>query len=201
MRGIQGQQLMGDVMRNAGLTVALVMLAAVPLMTPAAAAPVPDVMVEAEMPVVTEQMLSDTYLRLQKLNQAGATTQGYQLSKALMFLEQARREFYLRNHSGIVYDFVESAQIIAQSLESGIYIGLGNRRYKSSEPVAPLLWRQIEQLKNSTRFVCVEDRIARAEVYLLAAGNDQFLLGWRAAVTRIRLAEQELNDAERVVSC
>jgi len=167
----------------------------------AASDPVAVVAVEAETPVVTEQQLADTFVRLQKLNQGGLRAKDYQLSKALAFVEEARREFYLRNHSGIVFDFLESARVIAESLEKGIYIGVGNRRYAYNEPVAPELWRRIDRLKSAPAFSCQQYLIARAEVDLLAAGNDQYLLGWRAAVARIRLAEQALDAAEQVTTC
>lgn len=172
-------------------------------MTVALAAPVaaPVDAVASEHPVVTETLLADTYVRLQKLNQDGLAVRNYQLAKALAFLDEARHEFYLRNDSGIVFDFVESAQIIAEALENGIYIGTGNRRFAASEPVAPALWQRIEQLKTGPVFACQGDLVARAEVELLAAGNDQYLLGWRAAVARIRMAEERLDQAMQVTGC
>lgn len=188
-------------MRIGKLILTLAVLMGSTMTAQAATSSVPEPVMDAEMPVVTERLLADTYVRLQKLNQSGLKVQSYQLGKALAFVDEARREFYLRNKSGIVFDFIESAQIIAEALENGIFIGIGNRRYKASEPVAPLLWQRIERLKAAPTFACNGDSVAKAEVYLLAAGNDQYLLGWRAAVARIELAEQQLSQAEQVLSC
>jgi len=188
-------------MRMGKLTVTMIALVCGMTTAQAATEVVAQPVVAEARPVVTEKLLADTYVRLQKLSQGGLSVRNYQLAKALAFIDEARREFYMRNHSGIVLDFVESAQVITDALEKGTVIGTVNRQFETSEAVAPALWRRIERLKGAAMFACNGDKVARAEVELLAAGNDQYLLGWRAAVARIQLAEQQLDLAEQVATC
>lgn len=155
--------------------------------------------------VVTEQVLADTYARLQKLSQDGLSVRAYPLARALALLEEARREFYLRNRSGLVAAFVASARDLAGALEQDhdavVPADANDALATLGEPVAPALWQRVEQLRTGPAFACNGDKVARAEVLLLAAGNEQRLLGWRAAVARIAMAEERLDAAEAVTSC
>lgn len=155
--------------------------------------------------VVTEQVLADTYARLQKLSQDGLSVRAYPLARALALLEEARREFYLRNRSGLVAAFVASARELAEALEQDhdavVPADANEALAVFGEPVAPLLWQRVERLRAGSTFACTGDKVARVEVLLLAAGNEQRLLGWRAAAARIAMAEERLDAAEAVTSC
>lgn len=148
-----------------------------------------------------EQAIADTYVRLEALSSAGADLSRYQVAKALALLDAARREFYMRNQSAMVPEFIAAAQAITQALEQQRVMGMDNPKYTDASPVAPVLWERIERLKEQLTLQCTGALIAKAEIALLAAENDQYLLGWRAAVGRISLAEQWVAEAEKVGSC
>jgi hypothetical protein len=148
-----------------------------------------------------EQSIADTYVRLEALSSAGADLSRYQMAKALALLDVARREFYMRNYSAIVPEFIAAAQGITLALEQQRVAGMDNPKYTDASPVAPVLWQRIERLKEQLTLQCTGALIAKAEVALLAAENDHYLLGWRAAVGRISLAEQWVAEAENIGSC
>ncbi len=152
-------------------------------------------------PASHEQSIADTYVRLEALGNAGAELGHYQMAKALALLDVARREFYMRNTSALVPEFIVSAQAIALALEEQRVVGMDNPKYTDATPVAPVLWRRIERLKSLLTLQCTGSQVAKAEVALLAAENDHYLLGWRAAVGRISLAEQWIAEAEAVGRC
>lgn len=148
-----------------------------------------------------EQSIADTYVRLEALGTAGAGLNSYQMAKALALLDAARREFYMRNHSAMVPEFIVAAEGITLALEQQRVAGMDNPKYTDASPVAPVLWQRIERLKEQLTLQCTGVLIAKAEVALLAAENDHYLLGWRAAVGRISLAEQWVAEAEKVGNC
>jgi outer membrane protein OmpA-like peptidoglycan-associated protein len=141
--------------------------------------------------------------RIKSLNDAGRRVADYHLAKAQCWLDVSFHEYTRNDRSSFPQDAMSESVKLVRSMETKLtseQIGFDTPLVNSAARLRPDLWARLTALKKNEGFVCVQNKVACAEVELVHAGNEYNQQQWRHANPYIQIAEDLTVEAETASS-
>jgi OmpA-OmpF porin, OOP family len=149
-----------------------------------------------------------------RLDQLGPKKNSYAGAKAQCWIDTGKEAFAARDEWGFVEESIGEATALIDGLESGAGTGVdagidvGSRtaqaqHLRTSVPVRPDLWAQLNALKADRRFAAcpaAQKRAACAEVELTRAGHDAWTRAFTTAQQRAEKLQTPLREAEQALA-
>jgi OOP family OmpA-OmpF porin len=141
--------------------------------------------------------------RIKSLNDAGRRASDYHLAKAQCWLDVSFHEYTRNDRSSFPQDAMSEAVKLVRGMETKLtpeQIGFDTPLVNSAARLRNDLWARLTALKKNDGFVCVQNKVACAEVELVHAGNEYNQQQWRHANPYIQIAEDLTVEAETASS-
>jgi outer membrane protein OmpA-like peptidoglycan-associated protein len=144
-----------------------------------------------------------------RLDQLGPKKDAYAGAKAQCWIDTGKEAFAARDEWGFVEESIGEATALIDGLESGAGAGvtIGStakaQHLRTSVPVRPDLWAQLNALKADSRFAAcpaAQKRAACAEVELTRAGHDAWTRAFTSAQQRAEKLQTPLREAEQALT-
>lgn len=124
----------------------------------------------------------------------------YGKAKARAMLEFTKEEYTDNDRTGVVDDAFQEATRMVTTLEAGREVSLKTGQLTGTERVRADLWARGDALKAGPGFPCAAEVIARMEVALLWAGNEEFSCAYDERRTHENRAEALADEAEALAA-
>ncbi|APR35481.1 OmpA family protein [Paraburkholderia sp. SOS3] len=146
-----------------------------------------------------------------RLDRLGTKKDSYAGAKAQCWIDTGKEAFAAHDEWGFVEESIGEAAALIGGLESGTGAGTGmghgraaeTQHLRTSVPVRPDLWEQLNALKADSRFAaCIpaQRRAACAEVELTRAGHDAWTRAFATAQQRADQLQTPLREAGQALA-